>query len=143
MRSVLSRLEEQKRKSHIYESCAVNLLHCSFVLPEGLRLANLEGLQSQQEAKNISLGVYKKDSGSGIAAIFVTQIDSGLTWEFLSWLRTFTQMPVFVKASPHQASILPSLCMLEANSLNNNPPLFITHHLSHGEKQNTLMCGLT
>lgn len=38
------------------------------------------------------------EEGSGIAHVFVQEVDASLTWEFLTWLRTVTKLPIYVKA---------------------------------------------
>jgi 4-hydroxymandelate oxidase len=57
-----------------------------FKLPEGLSLTNLQQ-QSSMDNSN----------GSGLTALFAAQIDSGLTFEIIPWLRSITSMPILVK----------------------------------------------
>lgn len=72
-----------------------------FHLPEPLTPVNLEGLkppaaESQRQGKEIK---------SAIAAVFAKQIDPGLTWDFVPWVRSFCKLPILVKGvlSPHDA----------------------------------------
>jgi len=64
-----------------------------FRLPEGLALENLAALKKKHDrlAKD-------PEEGSGIAHVFVQEVDASLTWEFLTWLRTVTKLPIYVKA---------------------------------------------
>lgn len=68
------------------------MLCCSFMLPEGLRLANLEGLDEKLDAS-----VHEAGWGSGLSRHFEDNIDASLTWSFVSWLRSVTSLPIFVK----------------------------------------------
>lgn len=55
-----------------------------------MHLENLLDLKKQSGGDNAA-------TGSQIAATFVSHIDPSLTWEFVSWVRTVTKLPVFVK----------------------------------------------
>ncbi len=66
---------------------------CSFSLPEGLSLENLAPLKKKHDR------LAKGEKGSGIAHVFVKEVDAGLTWEFLNWVRTVTSLPIYVKVS--------------------------------------------
>lgn len=63
-----------------------------FGLPKELSLENLAPLKRKYDrlAKDT-------EKGSGIAHVFVKEVDASLTWEFLTWLRTVTSLPIFVK----------------------------------------------
>ena len=37
------------------------------------------------------------EKGSGIAHVFVKEVDASLSWGFLTWLRTVTKLPIYVK----------------------------------------------
>ncbi|KAK9836399.1 hypothetical protein WJX84_002922 [Apatococcus fuscideae] len=60
-----------------------------FSLPPPMGLRNLEGLQSK--------GPDGSRSKSSISQVFTSQIDPGLSWEFIAWLRTVSNLPIFVK----------------------------------------------
>jgi 4-hydroxymandelate oxidase len=58
-----------------------------FALPAGMGLANLA-----------SGGMIPHEAGeSGLFAYFARQLDAGLTWTFLEWLRSITSLPIVVK----------------------------------------------
>mmetsp|Transcript_46965 Transcript_46965/g.87541 ORF Transcript_46965/g.87541 Transcript_46965/m.87541 type:complete len:293 (-) Transcript_46965:395-1273(-) len=59
-----------------------------FKLPEGLRLANLDGIQNTK---------MDNSAGSGLTALFASQIDDSLTFDIIPWLKSITTMPVIVK----------------------------------------------
>lgn len=44
--------------------------------------------------------VYESEAGSGLAATFENAMDPSLTWSFLTWARTITKLPIFVKVQP-------------------------------------------
>jgi 4-hydroxymandelate oxidase len=58
----------------------------AFALPVGMALANLAGREMPQEAGE-----------SGLFAYFARQLDAGLTWQDLDWLRSITSLPIVVK----------------------------------------------
>lgn len=60
--------------------------HNEFALPAGMELANLAGMELPKEAGE-----------SGLFAYFARQLDSGLTWRDVEWLRSITSLPVAVK----------------------------------------------
>ncbi|KAL0045363.1 hypothetical protein WJX82_005003 [Trebouxia sp. C0006] len=67
-----------------------------FSLPPGMEISNLKGLEK---------GKGKGDSSSHIVRIFQEEVDASLTWEFVTWMREVTNLPVFVKGilSPEDA----------------------------------------
>ncbi|EIE24931.1 glycolate oxidase [Coccomyxa subellipsoidea C-169] len=88
----------------------------NFKLPDGLRLANLEGLGAnlgKETASNPSFNpvdansvagaatrdaaVHDAGEGSGVSKHFSDNIDASLTWAFVAWLRSVTSLPIFVK----------------------------------------------
>ena len=64
-------------------------LPCSFKLPQGMGLQNLQGLGAG--------GNTAATSSSGISKAFSDFVDPGLTWEFVAWLREFCSMNILVK----------------------------------------------
>jgi hypothetical protein len=60
-----------------------------------MEISNLKGLEK---------GKGKGDSSSHIVRIFQEEVDASLTWEFVSWMREVTDLPVFVKVG---SSVLP------------------------------------
>ena len=58
----------------------------AFTLPAGMGLANLTGMAVPQAAAESGLFVY-----------FAQQLDPGLTWRTLEWLRSITALPIVVK----------------------------------------------
>ena len=94
----------------------ISLLLRSFKLPDGLRLANLEGLganlgeetgsnsnfnpgdaNSVDGAAARDAAVHDAGEGSGVSKHFSDNIDASLTWAFVAWLRSVTSLPIFVK----------------------------------------------
>ncbi|KAK9918957.1 hypothetical protein WJX75_008310 [Coccomyxa subellipsoidea] len=80
----------------------------NFKLPDGLRLANLEGLGANLGAEagaNTDAAVHDAGEGSGVSKHFSDNIDASLTWSFVAWLRSVTSLPIFVKGilSAHDA----------------------------------------
>ncbi len=86
---------------------------CSFRLPDGLRLPNLDGLGAKagvgahaksvaEPVANSNAAVHNTAPGSAIAQHFSDNIDASLTWSFVAWLRGVTSLPIFVKVSEHQ-----------------------------------------
>lgn len=61
---------------------------CRFSLPPGIEISNLKGLEK---------GKGKGDSSSHIVRIFQDEVDASLTWDFVTWMREVTDLPVFVK----------------------------------------------
>jgi 4-hydroxymandelate oxidase len=57
-----------------------------FTLPQGMQLANLIDLKLPQTADE-----------SGLFAYFQQQIDPGLTWQDVAWLRSLTFLPIVLK----------------------------------------------
>ncbi len=53
-----------------------------------MEISNLKGLEK---------GKGKGDSSSHIVRIFQDEVDASLTWEFVTWMREVTDLPVFVK----------------------------------------------
>lgn len=74
---------------------------CSFKMPEGMQLENLVDLQKKQP----NSGNEDSQSGSQIAATFISHIDPSLTWEFIRWVRSVTKIPVWVKVKSRQSRI--------------------------------------
>lgn len=60
-----------------------------FVLPPGMELANFTHLQD--------LGIPYCQGESGLFAYFAEQLDPGVTWADLAWLRSLVPMPLVVK----------------------------------------------
>lgn len=60
-----------------------------FTLPPGMELANLTTMAD--------LAIPKAAGESGLFAYFAQQLDPGLTWRDLEWLRSITELPVVVK----------------------------------------------
>ncbi|KXZ56607.1 hypothetical protein GPECTOR_1g547 [Gonium pectorale] len=63
-----------------------------FKLPPGLALRNLEYLSSGSTAQARDAA-----DGSGLMALFASEVDDSLTWEFIPWLRSITRLPIIVK----------------------------------------------
>lgn len=59
-------------------------------MPGGLAFGNLERLRE----KMASSGVV---GNAGMAAAIEGNIDAALTWDFLAWMRTVTNLPILVK----------------------------------------------
>lgn len=59
-----------------------------FHLPEGLRAANLLGRGQSLE---------RRPGESGLAAYFGEQLDPGLSWADVRWLRSITDLPLVIK----------------------------------------------
>jgi 4-hydroxymandelate oxidase len=57
-----------------------------FALPEGIALANLEGLDIPPSLE-----------GSGLFAYFLSQMDPTVTWQDVEWLRSLSPLPVVLK----------------------------------------------
>lgn len=65
-------------------------------------MANLLPLaekQQQQQGEGQGQLLQARDSsqGSGLFHLFAKEVDDSLTWECVPWLRTITQLPIFVK----------------------------------------------
>ena len=58
-------------------------------LPSNLDLANHREAQSE--------GGVSDDSGSGLAAFVIKNIDPALSWESIDWLRKVTSLPIILK----------------------------------------------
>ena len=91
---------------------------CSFRLPDGLRLPNLDGLGAkagvESDAKSVAepgansdAAVHNAAPGSAIAQHFSDNIDASLTWSFMAWLRGVTSLPIFVKVSDESVQSRP------------------------------------
>ena len=52
-----------------------------------------------QNLKDLSLRVQPHDkiSAAGTVNIFNANMDDSLTWDFVTWVRTITDLPIFVK----------------------------------------------
>ncbi len=61
-----------------------------FKMPEGLSLGNFKPQQSEQ--RNLP-----PTQGSGLSAYVSNQTDPALTWNDIAWLRSITDMPIFLK----------------------------------------------
>jgi 4-hydroxymandelate oxidase len=61
----------------------------SFVLPDGLWAPNFTAEQSREAPE--------KQGGSQLAVAFDTMIDSGLTWDDVTWLQSITALPILIK----------------------------------------------
>ncbi|MBE9015461.1 alpha-hydroxy-acid oxidizing protein [Chroococcidiopsidales cyanobacterium LEGE 13417] len=62
-----------------------------FVLPQGMELANLCNLQDKD------LDIPHRQGESGLFAYFAEQLDPGVTWTDLAWLRSLVPLPLVVK----------------------------------------------
>jgi len=60
-----------------------------FVLPPGMELANLVTWQDQK--------ITQKDGESGLFAYCAEQLDPGLTWADVEWLRSLSPLPLVIK----------------------------------------------
>ena len=60
-----------------------------FVLPPGMELANLSNLKD--------LDIPHRQGESGLFAYFAEQLDPGVTWKDLAWLRSLVPLPLVVK----------------------------------------------
>ena len=63
--------------------------HNRFTLPPELEMANFRGLRQARFPQ--------QSSGSALFAFISTEFDPSLTWEALSWLRSITTLPIWVK----------------------------------------------
>lgn len=63
--------------------------HNQFVLPTGMELANLSNLTD--------LDIPQRQGESGLFAYFAEQLDPGVTWKDLAWLRSLVPIPLVVK----------------------------------------------
>ena len=61
----------------------------SFVLPDGLWAPNFTAEQSRKAPE--------RQGGSQLAVAFDTMIDSGLTWDDVTWLESITALPILIK----------------------------------------------
>ncbi|MGL4621124.1 alpha-hydroxy acid oxidase [Chroococcidiopsis sp.] len=62
-----------------------------FILPPGMELANLNNL------KDKNLDIPHRQGESGLFAYFAEQLDPGVTWKDLAWLRSLVPLPLVVK----------------------------------------------
>lgn len=62
-----------------------------FVLPPGMELANLNHLKGKD------LDIPYRQGESGLFAYFAEQLDPGVTWKDLAWLRSLVPLPLVVK----------------------------------------------
>ncbi|MBD2307960.1 alpha-hydroxy-acid oxidizing protein [Chroococcidiopsis sp. FACHB-1243] len=62
-----------------------------FILPPGMELANLNHLKDQ------NLDIPHRQGESGLFAYFAEQLDPGVTWTDLAWLRSLVPIPLVVK----------------------------------------------
>lgn len=69
-------------------------------MPDGMSLENLAPLKRKADEM-----VKSNKTQSGIAAVFANEVDSSLTWKFVDWLRTVTNLPIYVKVSIHSISL--------------------------------------
>jgi len=60
-----------------------------FVLPPGMKLANLSNLKD--------LDIPYRQGESGLFAYFAEQLDPGVTWADLAWLRSLVPLPLVIK----------------------------------------------
>lgn len=63
-----------------------------FHLPEGMGLANLTDLPGMDANQDL-----RGRAKSQIAQVFAAHLDAGLTWDFVTWLRSVTKLPILVK----------------------------------------------
>ena len=61
-----------------------------FALPEGLRIENLRGDGTLEQLP-------RGTADSGLAAYFAAEVDAGLTWRDVEWLRGVTRLPLLLK----------------------------------------------
>lgn len=54
-----------------------------------MEISNLKGLEDKAKERGTS--------GSHIVRIFQEEVDASLTWEFVTWMREVTDLPIFVK----------------------------------------------
>lgn len=66
-----------------------------------MEISNLKGLEK---------GKGKGDSSSHIVRIFQEEVDASLTWEFVTWMREVTNLPVFVKVGSSVQLCCLNLC---------------------------------
>jgi isopentenyl diphosphate isomerase/L-lactate dehydrogenase-like FMN-dependent dehydrogenase len=62
--------------------------HNRFALPPTLEMANFRGLRQS---------AFPDATGSALLAFITAEFDATLTWEALSWLRSITKLPIWVK----------------------------------------------
>jgi len=62
-----------------------------FILPPGMELANLTNLKAKD------LDIPHRQGESGLFAYFAEQLDPGVTWKDLVWLRSLVPLPLVVK----------------------------------------------
>eukprot|EP00891_Asterochloris_glomerata_P001620 jgi/Astpho2/1620/fgenesh1_pm.00028_%23_12_t len=76
----------------------------SLSLREDLEYSNLADLAL---ARAVQTHDHNRSSASAPAQLFNANMDDSLTWNFLSWMRTVTSLPVFVKGvmSPQDARL--------------------------------------
>jgi len=67
-----------------------------------MEISNLKGLEK---------GKCKGDSSSHIVRIFQEEVDASLTWEFVTWMREVTDLPVFVKVGSSVQLCCLHICM--------------------------------
>jgi 4-hydroxymandelate oxidase len=59
-----------------------------FGLPDGIEVANFRGSVQAR---------FPEAAGSGLGAFIAAQLDPSLTWDFLDWLRSVTDLPLVLK----------------------------------------------
>lgn len=71
-------------------------------MPDHLSMTNLLPLAQKQQQQAGSQLLQARDSGqgSGLFQLFAKEVDDSLTWDLIPWLRTITQLPIFVKVRP-------------------------------------------
>ena len=90
------------------------IIACSSQLPCRYRIR--EDL-AYQNLKDLSLRVQPHDkiSAAGTVNIFNSNMDDTLTWDFVTWVKTVTKIPLFVKvhlpALLNELTIAASCCL--------------------------------
>ena len=89
-----------------------------------------------ENLRDLSLRIQPHDriSAAGTVNIFNSNMDDTLTWDFVAWVRTVTDMPLFVKVQaspflcPHtQAAHLYARCHFILAILTMHPAVFCLH----------------
>ena len=68
---------------------------CRFHLPDPLTPVNLEGLEPAPPPDGEARSA--EESKSAVARAFKYNIDPGVTWDFVPWVRSFCRLPILVK----------------------------------------------
>lgn len=120
-----------KVSSHVKLICFP--VSCRFRLPDGLRLEHLEGLAKRHKDTT------PKDTP--FIKVFGSHVDDSQTWDFVTWMRSVTSLPIFVKVRGAPACTT-HLCFVRKvlHWVPKQPtPLDATVHQLTGEN-NVLVC---